>query len=81
MTVIQINLPTDLEAKLRAKAAESQVSVDEYVAEAIRERVGGAKAASKPKRDLSGIFDGTPLEPEVLQALDDQRRIDPEMWK
>jgi hypothetical protein len=81
MSVIQIQLPADLEQKLRERAAAAHVSVDEFVAAAIRERVGATESTTRPKRDLSGIFDGTPLEPEVLQALEDQRQIDPEMWK
>jgi hypothetical protein len=32
------------------------------------------------RRDLSAIFDGTPLEPEVIEALESQRQIDWEMW-
>ncbi len=33
------------------------------------------------KRDLSFMTQGPPLEPEVLQALAEQRRIDPELWQ
>jgi plasmid stability protein len=42
-----------------------------------------SKATLQPgtKRDLSFLAKDGPLEPEVLQALEDQRQIDPDLWQ
>ena len=33
------------------------------------------------KDDLARVFPGVPLEPEVLKALAEQRKVDPEIWQ
>ncbi|MCC6493979.1 MAG: hypothetical protein IT424_13275 [Pirellulales bacterium] len=37
--------------------------------------------ASPKKRDLSFLWADGPLEPEVIEALEAQRQIDPDKWK
>jgi hypothetical protein len=55
---------------------------NEYGAIVVRPATTDAAGNPLPKRrDLSFLTKGPPLEPEVLQALAEQRRIDPELWQ
>ena len=63
-------------AKALVDAAAEQLGVK--LPEAAATNINGEP---KKYRDLSFLTDGPPLEPEVLAVLEEQRRIDPEMWK
>ncbi len=73
------NIPAEIDQALREQAAAERKSLNQVLIDVVTRGLGLAK---KPKklRDLSDIVDGPPLEPEVIQALEDQRRIDPELW-
>jgi plasmid stability protein len=85
------DLPIELHQALTVRAAAEKTSVAKALVEAAAEQLGVAlppptsepngNGAPKKYRDLSFLTDGPPLEPEVLAALEEQRRIDPEMWK
>ena len=90
MDVTIHDIPIELHQALTVRAAADQSSVAKALVDAAAEQLGvklplGAKDAplDKPKkfRDLSFLTEGPQLEPEVLEALEEQRRIDPEMWK
>lgn len=70
----------EIDRAARQSAERDGVSLNQALLQALRSGLGVAEDTPK-KRDLSGIFDGEPLEPEVIQALEEQRQIDPEMWK
>ncbi len=74
------NVPTEIDEALREQAAAERKSLNQVLIDVVARGLG---LAQKPKnlRDLSDIVDGPPLEPEVIQALEDQRRIDPELWE
>lgn len=57
-------------------------TVNEYGAILVRPATTDAAGNPLPKRrDLSFLSEGPPLEPEVLAALEDQRRIDWDLWQ
>lgn len=74
------DIPDEIEKAARERAEREGLSLDQVMVRELRFAFSIAEKPTK-KRDLSGIFDGTPLEPEVLEALEDQRRIDPKMWE
>ena len=74
------NVSDELDAAIRERVAVEHKSLNVVLLDVLRRGLGMTRK-QPAKRDLSDIFDGTPLEPEVIQALDDQRRIEPEIWK
>ena len=74
------NVRDELDAAIRERVAVEHKSLNVVLLDVLRRGLGMTRK-QPAKRDLSDIFDGTPLEPEVIQALDDQRRIEPEIWK
>jgi len=80
MTLTIENLPTEIERALRERASTEHKSLDAAVIEALARGLGVGPAPEK-KRDLSFLAQGPPLEPEVIRALEEQRRIDPELWQ
>jgi hypothetical protein len=90
MDVTIHDIPIELHQALTVRAAANQSSVAKALVDAAAEQLGVKLSQDveeapleKPKkfRDLSFLTEGPPLEPEVLEALEEQRRIDPEMWK
>ncbi len=74
------NIPTHLDRALREVAAKQLKSLNRVAIEALERGVGLTQEAIK-YRDL-GDFSGSWLEEsEVDEALADQRRIDPDLWK
>ena len=80
MTLTIENLPDHIERALRDRANLERKSLDALVVEALARGLGVGPSPEK-KRDLSFLAQGPPLEPEVIRALEDQRRIDPEIWQ
>lgn len=70
----------DIDRAARERAEREGISLNQALLRALRSGFGIEEKPTK-KRDLSGIFDGEPLEPEVIEALEEQRRIDPDLWK
>lgn len=90
MDVTIHDIPIELHQALTVRAAADQSTVAKALVEAAAERLGvklsqkaNGAPLEKPKkfRDLSFLTEGPPLEPEVIAALEEQRKIDPEMWK
>lgn len=83
------DIPLELHHALTVRAAAEKTSVARALVDAAAEQLGVKlpeaedAPATKPKkfRDLSFLTEGPPLEPEVIAALEEQRRIDPDMWK
>lgn len=76
------NLPPPVEQALLARAAAEHKSVECVTLDAIARGLGvDAPPSLALPRDVSFLWADGPLEPAVLRALDDQRRIDPEMWQ
>lgn len=81
MTYVIENLPEEVDRALRARAAAENRSIDSVISDAIQRGLKLEPVPVTKKRDLSPIFDGTPLEPAVLEALEAQRTIEPELWE
>jgi hypothetical protein len=83
MSITLDNIPPSVEKALVARAAAEQKSVQSVALDALSRHLGVEPPTAEPKRkrDLSFLWADGPLEPEVLQALEDQRQIDPEMWQ
>ena len=77
---ITLSIPADLEDELRERAAAEHKSVDLVTLDAVKRGLAAQPAISK-KRDLSDLAGRRTMDAETLAALDEQRQIDPELWK
>jgi hypothetical protein len=71
------NVPKRVDEALRRKAKEEGRSLNELVIEAIEQRLK-LPEEKKVYHDLDWFIGAGELEPEVLEALEEQRRITPE---
>lgn len=74
------NIPLKLDEALRQRAQAERKSLNEVAIEAMSEAVGLSGAPLR-RRDLSDIRGTWVEDPAVEEALADQRRIDPEIWR
>lgn len=74
------NIPPYLDEALRERAREEGKSLNEVTLEVL---LKGLALTGEPirYRDLSDIAGTWKGEPEMDEALRDQRRIDPELWR
>lgn len=74
------NIPAYLDEALRRRAQEQGKSLNEVTLEAL---LSGLGLIGKPvkHRDLGDIAGTWVDDPEVDEALAQQRRIDPELWR
>jgi plasmid stability protein len=74
------NIPPLLDQALRSRAREEGKSLNEVAIELL---LVGAGLMGEPikRRDLSDIAGTWAADPEIDEALEDQRRIDPELWR
>ena len=77
---IILTIPAYLENELRERAAAEHRSVDLVTLDAVKRGLAVPPATSK-KRDLSDLAGRRTMDAETLAALDEQRQIDPELWK
>ena len=73
------NVPPQLDAALRARAREEGKNLNEVILEALLIGVGLAGWPVK-HRDLSDIAGSWIAEPTTEEAIEEQRRIEPELW-
>jgi hypothetical protein len=74
------NVPPLLDEVLRTKAREEGKSLNDVTLEAIMAGVGLTGQPIK-RRDLSDIAGSWVADPATEEALLEQRRIDPEIWR
>ncbi len=74
------SIPPDVDRWLRRRADEESRSLNEMV---IRVLADAARGRTSPRRhrDLSWLVGALGPDPELDQALKDQRRIDEDMWR
>lgn len=74
------NIPPSLDAALRRKARAEGRSLNEVAVEALMRALGleGEPIRHRDLRDVAGTWEA---DPAVDDALDDQRRVDPELWQ
>jgi len=78
------NLPPELEKRVEAKARELGLSLNKTVIRLLEEHLGPRSTPLAPQRchdldHLAGSWTAEEAE-EFDRALDEQRRIDPELW-
>lgn len=74
------NVPLKLDEALRLRARAERKSLNEVAIEALSEAVGLSGAPLR-RRDLSDVRGTWVEDPAVEEALADQRKIDPELWR
>ena len=74
------NVPSQLDQALRQRAQDEAKSLNEVTIEAL---LSGTGLAGEPVRrlDLGDIVGTWVDDPEIDEALADQRQIDPELWQ
>lgn len=74
------NVPSQLDEALRRRARQQSKSLNEVAIEAL---LTGTGLAGEPvrRRDLADIKGTWVDDPQIDEALADQRRIDPELWR
>jgi plasmid stability protein len=74
------NIPPHLDEALRARAREEGKSLNEVALETL---LAGSGLAGEPakRRDLSDIAGTWVDDPETTRAFEEQRRIDPDLWR
>ena len=75
------NIPPDLDRALREAASKQRKSLNQVAVEALRRAVGLGQEGSVKRRDLADIVRTWKADPQIDAALEDQRRIDSEMWE
>lgn len=74
------NIPPHLDAALRRAAREQDKSLNEVAIEALSRALGLAGEPIK-HRDLSDLAGTWTPDPSMEEALAEQRRVDPELWR
>jgi hypothetical protein len=73
------NVPPGLDRALRQRAKQLSRSLNEVAIEAMAR---GAGVAHEPveQHDIDFLFGSWVKDPDVDQALSDQRKVDPDLW-
>jgi len=74
------NIPNELDKVLREKAQLEQKSLNQVAVEALMAALG-LTSESIQRRDLSDIVGTWKEDPVFDAAIQEQRQIDPELWK
>ena len=74
------NVPKSLDALLRDRARKEDKSLNETVLEALARAMGFSKEPTR-QRDLSHQAGTWVEDPEFDQAIEDQDRIDEDLWR
>ncbi|MCC7536493.1 MAG: hypothetical protein IT379_09775 [Deltaproteobacteria bacterium] len=74
------NIPKSLDRALREKARRERRSLNEVAIEAMATAIG-LRGEPPRQRDLEEIAGSWVRDAKVERALDEQRRIDPDVWR
>ena len=74
------NIPKLLDSAIRSRARAEGKSLNEVTVEALA-RAFGLGGTPVTQRDLGDVVGTWQDDPELQRALDDQRRIDPDLWQ
>lgn len=80
MTYIFTNVPEEIDRALRARAAAEHKSLEQAILDALAKDLGVNAPQLRP-RDFSDLAGTWQDDPEFNAAMEDQRRIDWELWK
>jgi hypothetical protein len=73
------NITDEIDQAARDVVQREGLTLNEALLRALRSGFG-VEERPRLRRRLPPSFDGTPLEPEVLRALEEQRQVDPREW-
>ncbi len=74
------NIPDPLDAALRERARRERKSLNQVAVEALMAAAGLVGAPIR-QRDLSDVVGSWVEDPAIDAALEEQRQVDPEMWR
>lgn len=74
------NVSKQLDAALRRRARIERKALNQVALEAMAEGLGLERAAVR-HRSFADVVGKAPKDPALDEALADQRRIDPELWR
>jgi len=74
------SVPTELDKALRRRARQNKQSLNQAALEAMRRGMNLDKQ-KVTYHDLDHLFGSMPADPEFDKVLEEQRQIDPDMWK
>jgi hypothetical protein len=74
------NVPKNVDKALREQAQRAGKSLNEVALDALA-RGAGVEPEPVPRRDLSDIAGSWIRDAQVERALEEQRTIDPDLWK
>jgi hypothetical protein len=74
------NVPVPLDQALRERAERQGKSLNEVTIDALLEAFGLTREPVK-RRDLSDVSGTWRDDPAIDEALRDQRRVDPDLWR
>jgi hypothetical protein len=70
-------IPTEVDRELRRRAREKKMSLNQLLVEELRSAAG----TPRKYRSLEGIAGTWKEDPDFDRSLDEQRQIDPDLWK
>lgn len=73
-------IPKDVDEALRAKAKAEGKSLNQTVVEFLSGALG-IRQTKRKYRDLSGIVGSMIRDPEFDRVMEEQDKIDPELWR
>jgi hypothetical protein len=73
-------IPKPIDAALRRRALREHKTLNQVVVDVLAEGLGLHDQVKK-RRSVRDLLGARPKDPELESALEDQRRIDPELWR
>ena len=73
-------IPKQVDAALRRRAKRERKTLNQVALEALAEGLGVLEETKK-RRSVADLVGARRKDPELEAALEDQRRIDPELWR
>jgi hypothetical protein len=74
------DIPRDVDAALRKRAQRERKTLNQAAVEAMAEGLG-LEREPRPRRSVRDIVGALAKDPKLEAALDDQRRVEPELWR
>jgi plasmid stability protein len=80
MTYTLENIPEEIDRAIQARATAEHKSPEQAILDALARDLGFS-APTEKRRDLSDIAGQCTIDDEARAVFDEQRQIDPELWK
>jgi hypothetical protein len=74
------DIPRDVDAALRKRAQRERKTLNQAAVEAMAEGLG-LEREPRPRRSVRDIVGAVAKDPKLEAALEDQRRVEPELWR